>query len=224
MDLEEKRKYNNSSQCQVGCASDLIWTIPLDHKLRETILAPMDVLACKAGLSRIDLSVIHVPKEDKIYPLEMCGDRFGYNAIYTLLETLNVPVGEFLMDWMDGRYKQDMSEELFSGDFGASVRVMNDNCAPDVPIDFPKEDKDHYWMWDFYKKSGKLLTVGGSAGESPGIITGSGGNPEGAFAQVREYYRRFHMSTAWLNDYFQSDDDSGAVLYRYHAMKQVNLL
>jgi hypothetical protein len=165
-----------------------------------------------------------VPKEDKIYSLEMCGDRFGYNQIYTLLETLTIPVGEFFIDWMDGRYKRDMCEELFSGDYGASVRVMNDNCTPDVPIDFPKEDKAHYWWWDVYRKNGKLLTVGGSAGESPGIITGRGENPEGAFAEVRQYYEQMHMTTAWLNDQYQDDEDVQSVLYRYHAMKKVNLL
>jgi hypothetical protein len=154
----------------------------------------------------------------------MCGDRFGYNQIFTLLETLTIPVGEFLSDWMDGRYKKDMCEELFSGNFGASVRVMSDDSMPDVPIQFPEEDKAHYWLWDVHRKGGKLLTVGGSAGESPCIITASGENPEGAFAQVRRYYEQLHLTTAWVNAGYQDDEDVGSVLYRYHAMNKANLL
>lgn len=227
IDIEEKRKYNADSLCQTGCAFDLVWTIPVDHPLVKMVLEPVFPFALKEfgdGPFMIDLSVIHDIKENKVYPLEMCGNRFGYNQIYTLLASLNIPISQYFMDLLDGKYKKDIEEDAFTLEYGASLRIFNDECTGDVPITFPKEFKEHYWLWDCYKKGGKLLTTGTPMGEATGIITASADTPEGAFSKIREYYRQFHMTTVWARNDYQDDEEISLPLARYHTLKRQNLI
>ncbi len=225
IDIEEKRKYNYSSQCQVGCAYDLVWTLPVDHELRNLINKPLDQFAKKyIGTGRIDASVVHNVKEKKIYPLECCGDRWGFNQIYTLLELLTIDVGEWIADLMDGNYKDDIGEKLFKQEYGCSLRIFNDESTADSPMTYPDDLSKHYWLWDVYKKNGKLYTTGGLLGDSPGIITASANNPEGGFALIREYYSAFHLTTLWSRDDFQDDEDVNSPLYRFHQMKKLKLI
>jgi hypothetical protein len=225
IDIEEKRKYNSSSQVQVGCAYDLVWLLPLDHPLRIRLNKPFDKFAREwIGTGMLDISVIHNQKEDKVYPLEVCGCRFGYNQIYTLMELLTVPVSRFFMDLLDGRYTGDISSKIFAPEFGASLRIFNDESTGEAPMTFPRELKNHYWLWDVHRKNGKLITTGGKMGESPGIITAHADTPEGAYAKIREYYRKFNLTTLWARDDYQDDDELGSPLYRYHQMDKLGLL
>jgi|GEM_PF-6956384 len=225
IDLEEKRKFNNESKCQIGCAWDQVWILPVDHPLRERINKPFDQFCAKyINTGLLDVSVIHVPKEDKIYALEVCGSRFGYNQIYTLLELLTIPIGEYFASILDGKFTSDIGDKVFSNEFGTSLRVMNDECVSDSPITFPKELKKHYWIWDYAKRGGQLLTVGTSQGEALGIITASADTPEGSFAKIREYYRKLYMTSLYARDDYQDDETITLPLARYHELKKLDII
>ena len=225
IDLEQKQKYNSSSTVQVGCSNDLVWVLPLNHQLRELCNKPLDAFAkdyIHTGM--LDVSVIHDHKENKIYALEVCGVRFGYNQIFTLFELLKVPMGKFFADFLDEKYSGDVKDKIFESEYSASLRVFNDGNSADNPISFPKEEEKHYWLWDVAKVGGKLLTVGGPDGESPGIITAHADSPEGAFAKIRELYDVMHLSTLWCNDQYQDDEDVGSVLYRFHSLRKLKFI
>lgn len=225
IDLEEKRKFNNTSKQQIGCSYDLVWTLPLDHQLRERINKPFDKFAAKyIGIGMLDLSVIHVPKENKDYALEVCGVRFGYNQIYSLLNLLNIPIAEFFRSLLDGNYKGDIASKIFKPEFSASLRLLNNGAKSNSPIMYPKELRNKYWIWDNYMKGGKLYTTGGEEGEQVGIITDNADTPEGAFAKVRELYNKFYLSTLWARDDYQDDETITLPLARYHELRRLKLI
>ncbi len=222
VDLEAKRKYNEASEVQCGCSFDLLWVIPVDHPLRARANGPLDRLAAqKVGTGVLDLSFIYDRTEQKLWALESCGARIAFNAFYTMLTLLTVPVGEFLSGLLDGAYREDVGGELFEPFYGVSLRIFNDEKTPDQPIDFPEELAPFVWLWDVHEKKGKLYTTGD---ESVGVITAVGENPEGAFAKLREYYHLFHMPTKWARDDFDEEDAPTLPLARYHELKRLNLI
>ncbi len=225
IDIEAKKKYNEMSECQTGCAFGLTWPIPVDHPLRERVNAPLDNFAAKfIGTGLLDLSVIYDDKEEKMWALEMCGSRLSYNAFYATMALLNIPLGEFFANYLDGKYTSDIGQELFEDRFAASLRVFNDDKAPDQRIEIPKELRHNFWLWDCYKKGGELFTTGTDLGESLGIITATGENPEGAFAEIRKLFHKLHMSTKFARDDFDEEDSPGLVLNRFHRMQRLKLL
>ncbi|MGD9644010.1 MAG: hypothetical protein AB7V08_14930 [Elusimicrobiales bacterium] len=221
VDIEAKRKYNESSEVQVGCSFDLLWIIPTDHELATRVNGPLDKLAVKVKTGLLDLSVIYDHRAQKFWALEPCGSRFAYNAFYTMLTLLKVPVGEFLAAYMDGEFTNDIGKKLFTGEYGVSLRVFNDEKTPDQPIDFPEELSPYVWLWDAYLKNGKLYTTGD---ESVGIITAKGENPEAAFAKLREYYHKFYMPTKWARDDYDDEDVPTLPLARYHELKRLGVI
>ena len=225
IDIEEKLKYNSSSQVQVGCSYDLVWVLPLDHPLRERLNKPFDKFASeRIGTGIFDISVIHNPKEDKLYPLEVCGSRFGYNQIYTLMELLKIPVSEYLMGLLDGKFSGDVASKIFEEAYGGSLRIFNDGSVSDSPMSYPQNKREHYWLWDVYQRGGKLYTTGGALGDSPGIITAHADTPEGAYAKIRELYNAFSLPTLWARDDYQQDKEVNSPLYRFHLMKKLKLI
>ncbi len=225
VDIEAKKKYNEMGEIQTGCAFGLTWPIPVDHPLRERVNGPLDKFAAKfIGTGLYDLSVIYDHKEDKMWALEMCGSRFPYNAFYALMALSKIPLGEFFANYLDGKYTSDIGQKLFEDRFSASLRVFNDDKTPDQRIEIPKEYRHNFWLWDCYKKGGELFTTGTDLGESLGIITATGENPEGAFAEIRKMFHKLHMPTKFARDDFDEEDSQGLPLSRYHQMKRLKLI
>ncbi len=225
VDVEAKKKYNEMSEVQTGCAFGLTWPIPVDHPLRERVNAPLDKFAVKfIGTGLLDLSVIYDHKEDKMWALEMCGSRLPYNSFYALMALLNIPLGEFFANYLDGKYTADIGQELFEDRFAASLRVFNDESTAGQRITIPDDYRHHFYLWDCHRKGKDLLTTGGTLGESLGIITAKGDNPEGAFANIREYFFKLNVATKWARSDFQEDDEPTLPLNRYHMMKRLELI
>ena len=88
----------------------------------------------------------------------------------------------------------------------------------------PEELKNNFWIWDAHKDGDDLLTTGGECGDSLGIITATGENPEGALAKLRDYYFKLFMPTKWARDRFDEDDDKNLPLARYHEMRRLDLI
>jgi hypothetical protein len=218
VDLEAKKKYNEMSEVQTGCSFQITVPISISHPLRQYTLGLMDKLARKIRFGFLDISVIYVPQEDKFYALEQCGNRPAYNSFYTILALCKISVGELLSAYMDGEFPDGAFDTQQTG---VSQRVFNDDKTPDQRIDFPVELRKNVWLWDVYEKDGDLYTTGD---EAVGILTAVGENPESAFAKVREYFHKFHMPTKWARDDFDEEDEPGLPLYRYHALKKLNLL
>lgn len=222
VDIEAKKKYNEMSEVQTGCAFDLLWVTPLEGKLRMLANGPFDRWAGENIWTGIlDLSFIYQPTENKLYALEVCGSRPAYDALYTMLELLSVPVGDFFAGFLDGKFKGDAGGKLFRREYAVSLRLFNDESQPDQPVDFRKEDAPHVWLWDVYAKGRRLYTTGD---DSIGIITASGENPESALAKLRELFFKVHCPTKWARDDFDDEDDPNLPLARYHELKRLGLV
>ena len=220
VDLEAKKKYNEMSEVQTGCAFDLVWVVPVNSLVRRESNEPFDrFFAENFGTGVLDLSFIYDPVNKKSYALEVCGNRFGYNQIYTLLATLKMPIGEYFAKILDGEFQQEISN-LFEG-FGASLRVFNDDAQKDQIMSYPEKIKNDIWLWDGYKKEEGLLTAGN---ESVGIITARSETPEGAFAKVKEIFPQFHLATKWARADFQDQEDTNLPLARYRILKRLKLI
>lgn len=222
VDIEAKKKYNEMSEVQTGCSMNILFMLPVDHPLRERVNGALDAVAKRyfSGSCILDLSFIYEPIEDKLYALEMCGERNAYNAVFPMLNLLTVPIGEFYAKLLRGEYKGDVTEKLFQEGFAASLRVFNEDKTPDQRVLFPDEYKPHYWIWDVHKKGKELLTTGD---ESLGVITATGENPESALAKVREMFYKLHMPTKWARDDFDNDDYPTLPLSRYHELKRLGM-
>lgn len=222
VDIEAKKKYNETSEVQTGCAMGLTFMIPVDHPLRERANQPFDEFVGKYfGTGILDLSFIYEPKEDKLWALEVCGNRLAYNAFYAMIALLNVPIGEFFAKYLHGEYKSDIFGKVFSDDIAASLRIFNEDKTPDQRVEIDKDYRKNFWLWDCYKKGSELLTTGD---ESLGIVTATGENPESALAKIRESFFKLHMPTKWARDDFDDDDYPTLPLSRYHQMKRLNLI
>jgi hypothetical protein len=101
---------------------------------------------------------------------------------------------------------------------------MNDGEVKDSPIAFPKELKEHYWIWDCWSRNSELLTTGGEHGDALGIITANADTPEGAFAKIRTYYNKLYMTSLWARDDYQDDETITLPLARYHELKKLNFI
>jgi hypothetical protein len=226
IDIEEKRKYNSASEVQTGCSWDIVWPVPLDNPIRERMNAPMDKWAAKNIVTGLyDLSAIYDHKEDKYYALEVCGNRFGYNSVFTLLSLLRGDLGEFLSDYLDGKLHKDSLDSIFMQGYGTSVRIFNDEIKPDQIIDFPPEMMPNVWLWDCYEKNDQLMTVGEeSTAEATAIITAQGENPEGSFENLRKNASSFHLATKWYRSDFQDDDEQELPLSRFHQLEKLKLI
>lgn len=140
VDLEVKKKYNDLSPVQTGCAYDLVFAIPINSEIRKLTNAKMDdFMAKNLPLGRMDLSFIYNPTKKKLYALEVCGDRFGYNQIYTMLSTLQegAKIGDFLANYIDGNYVYQIK---------SAVLIINGKKY---------EGKNHYEALENAKKDGQ---------------------------------------------------------------------
>ncbi len=225
IDLEAKNKYNETSKVQTGCSFGLSWIIPIDHPLRQTLNSPLDAFAKKyIGTGLMDITVIYEPNDNRYYALEVCGSRFGYNCFYTTMDLLNISLGEFIKNYMDGNYKKDIGVELFEQEYGASLRLFNDGNSPDQRISIDEGYEKNCWLWDCRKEGDDLLTIGTETGEATGIITAHADTPEGAFAKIRTIYSKVHMATAWARDDYEDTDEINLPLSRFHAMEKLKLI
>ena len=226
IDLECKKQFNEMSEPQTGCAFSLDFTVPVDHPLRERLNKPFDEFVSQyIGTGFLDVSVIYDHYEDKMWVLECCGSRLAYNAFYGSMALCTEPIGEFFADYLSNKFTKDIGSTLFMPDrYAASLRVFNHECTPDQHINFPKEYRDSIWLWDCFLSGGKLLTVGTPTGESIGIITATGENPEAAFAEIRKLFYKIQMPTKYARDDFDEEDSPGLVLNRFHRMQRLKLL
>ena len=226
VDLEAKKLYNRRDEPQCGCSFNLLWTLPVNHSLRTKLNGPMDGFVKQhIGTGLMDISVIYDPHDDKYWVLEVCGSRFAYNAFYTLMALCNMPLGEFFIKYLSGEFKGDIGEKVFGDRFSGSMRVFNHEHSKNQHIHFAKpEYKEHYWIWDCFKRGGDLLTTGGPRGDSVGIVTGTGENPEGVMANVAKYYDALYMPTKFGRSDIELDDELTLPLARYHAMVAAKLI
>ncbi len=221
IDIEAKKKFNEMSSPQCGDSGSVIWVIPVNHPLRKNTLARLDeFMRENTPTGCIDSSFIYDPINRKNYILELCGNRFGYNAVYGLLTTLKIQIGEFFIRFLNGEFKKDIGK-LFSG-YGCTMTIFNDKKSADQYISYPKSMEKDVWLWDVTMK-GKNMVTTGLYDDTAAVLTNRSDTPEGGFANLKSMFPKFHMASKWARSDL-TKDDSTLPVGRFRWMKSLGLL
>jgi phosphoribosylamine-glycine ligase len=176
MVLEVKKKYVLDLGPLTGCAFDYVFTIPLDARaVSESVgkLFPAYREMKYTGFADANF----IAAKDGVWFFEKC-ERFGYNSHPNVLWTLSrKPVGDVFVDLIEGRFEPDFAEG-----FGASLTMSTKENAPGgKALQFPEKIARDLYLYDAFKKEGRILTAGFDAAGDVLVVTSYG----------------FTMPTAW---------------------------
>jgi hypothetical protein len=109
-----------------------------------------------------DAGVMYSPSRNAFYFTEFCSNREGYSSLFSKLSTFP-SVSEYYGRIMNKQYLFDKGVKPF----GNSIRVFNEIkdrnfkhlIMKDARI-ITDEKNPNVWLWDVYKKNGKLYTAG----------------------------------------------------------------
>jgi len=161
--MEEKRMMEGNLGPQAGCMGSAVWLGTTKSRLyKEGIGRLVSALKKVDYRGPIDLNTIVT--KDKLYGLEFTA-RFGYNAIFILLEMYKGRVNE-LMYGVAAGVKIPMN---FRANWGIGI----DLSVPPYPLDIEpdlykgilvqgvnKYNLKHIWFYDIEKKDGRYMTSG----------------------------------------------------------------
>jgi len=218
VDLELKNLFAGDLRPQVGCAADLVFTIPLDSYLRKIANAPFDAIARKLYFTGVmDADIIFEAKSGKPYFLEFCPGRFGYNAIFTLLDRYRGYVGDFFRWAIIGRPHPPVDRTLY----GASVRIFDYNhyyyLGEERPRRLSIPEHCNTWLWDVMKKDGLLYVVGSNMNIL--VITSSASTPDQALKAVKLYAREVSFDTPMWRYDIDSEEGNWSILNRLRYIR-----
>ena len=161
--MEEKRMMEGNLGPQTGCMGSAVWLGTTKSRLyKEGIGRLVSALKKVDYRGPIDLNTIVT--KDKLYGLEFTA-RFGYDAIFILLEMYKGRVNE-LMYGVAAGVKIPMN---FRANWGIGI----DLSVPPYPLDIEpdlykgilvqgvnKYNLKHIWFYDIEKKDGRYMTSG----------------------------------------------------------------
>lgn len=188
--MEEKPFLEGGRGPKAGCMGSVVWIGNENTRLYKEGVGRLVPALKKIGYrGPIDLNTIVT--KDKLYGLEFTA-RFGYDALFVLLEMYKGKIGDLLYGVATGVAK-DM---VFRSDWGLGIDV----CVPPYPLhsdpDMYKDvlvqgidesNRRHIWLYDVYKMDNKYLCAG--CGGDIGAITARGDKIDGYFP-VRDAKRR----------------------------------
>lgn len=211
IDIEAKGLGSGDTGRQTGCSLDLVFWLDVKSKAYEMFLKPMeDIMLRKNEMTVWDASILYSPSRNKFYFGEYCGNRWGYNAIFTELCTFRM-----ISDYFEKLVK---GEELFgSGQtkrFGCSIRAFNlvddekskGMKVKDALIIADRNDKN-IWLLDVKDVDGTLYNCG--MDKDLMVITGSGDTINEA---VESAYL-LEKDVSWVGKYTRPKHDFLSTVY-----------
>jgi hypothetical protein len=197
IDIENKPLGSANLSIQTGCASDLVFPLPLQEKICEIAFPPIiDEIAKKhKGLFFWDASLLISKRGGKIYFGEFCSNRPGYNALYTELGQLPT-VSHFFESLMNWR------SPFTLGTVGTSTTIFNLAQNPEDndilaggTIDYKPEFEKQIWLNDSTKKGNRMVAAGYDT--KIGAVTGGGKSIEEAVNKMYEAIKGFSFVGAY---------------------------
>ena len=171
--MEEKTLMEGGIGPRTGCMGDVVWIGTRDSKLyHEGIGKMVPVLKKLKYRGPLDLNTI--VGKDKLWGLEFSA-RFGYNAIFSLLELYNGRVNDLLYGVASGVLKTLSFKEGWGVSVSVCVEPYPLSIEPKLPKDIlvqgvSRQNSKHIWFYDVYKKGDRYLCAGN--GGNIGTITG----------------------------------------------------
>lgn len=163
IDLEVKPIGCGNVGFQTGCAADFMFVPDREFQqwLFENFFEPLRYYWDKPNKMTIwDVGIMYSPSKNKFYFSEFCSNRPGYNFEFTKLTTFS-SVTEYFEKirnkqqlWEDDKPKA-VSTRIFN-----LLRDPKTNMVMDDLTILTEYDHPFVWLWDVYKKEGKLKTCG----------------------------------------------------------------
>jgi len=204
--IERKRFMEGNKGPNTGCMGNIVWTCEEDKLVKYALLPLTSFLKRQNYIGPLDVNCIVTPQE--AYFLEFTA-RFGYDAIYALLELLKGSLFDLLFGCATGT-----SLPSFKPYYGIGVRL---SLAPyplgEVEdfkpfkglrvVEIPEEAKKHVWLHDVMLKDNEVVLSG--TGGAFACVTAWGEN-------IRECRRRVYrtISNISLTNDIQYREDIGA--------------
>ncbi len=217
--LECKKKYVLDLGPLMGCALDFAFVVPLDCRAVQDSVGKLFPAYAEMKFTGLgDANVI--ADKDGVWFLEKC-ERLGYNAHPNLLFNLSRrPLGEVFASLHDGSFSPDFAEG-----FGASVTMSTKENAPGgMAILIPERDARDVYLFDAYRRGGRLVTAGYDEEGDVLVVTGHGYTIPTAWeavakraAEIRFPYRHYRSDGDGTN--FPSSP-----IRRYEALKAMGYI
>lgn len=189
--MEEKTLMEGGKGPKAGCMGSVVWMGSQKDKLfREGIGRLVPLLRKVKYRGPIDLNTI--VDEKQLWGLEFTA-RFGYDAIFILLEMYKGKINDLLYGIASGvqremKFKSNLGLGMSMGIPPFPLVGVEPDLYKDVPIQgFNAHNLKHIWIYDVYKKKEKYLASGN--GGNIGTVTARGDDIAG-WSPIRDAKRR----------------------------------
>jgi phosphoribosylamine-glycine ligase len=147
--IENKRFLNDNLGPNTGCQTSVVWGYREKEPriYQKTIKKILGFIESTNYTGPLDINCIIGRYDQKAYGLEFC-PRIGYNAIFAMIQCLQISLGKFLSDLVN----EELKEMPWKSGFGGAVRIT----IPPYPFD----DTDEKLKKDIYasQTGGKLIS------------------------------------------------------------------
>jgi len=218
IDLENKAMGSGNCSVKVGCAENLIISIPDDAPILSSAFSEAsDKLASKHdGLYFIDANTIL--KDGELYFLEFC-TRWGFDSTQTECEMAG-SVSNYFESIANGH-------NPFVKKYGVGIRGLNMNygedekLVPNLQMRWSDDNEEHIFPFDMSKddKTGKMVN-NGYDWELLSVFTGSSNDCEYAIIKAYEVANDFSFNEMYIRSYndFICREYDGNILTRLEAI------
>ena len=221
IDIEAKGLGSGDTGRQTGCSLDLVFWLDIQHQVYEKFLKPMEkYFMRKNELCVWDASILYSPSRNKFYFGEYCGNRWGYNAIFTELCTFRAA-----SDYFEKLVKGELlyGEKGQTKQFGASIRAFNltddkkfkGMQTKDSLILTNRNDKN-VWLIDVKDVDGTLYNCG--LDKDLMVITGSGDTINEAVESAYSLEKK----VSWVGKYTRPIHDYLSTVYQTSIINRFN--
>jgi len=186
--MEEKALMEGGVGPKAGCMGDVVWNGDTSNKLYKQGVGKLEASLRKIKY-RGPLDLNTIVSKDKLYGLEFTS-RFGYNAIFSLLELYKGRINDLLYGVATGVIKTMPMRDGWGCSITIALPPYPHDIEPDMSKNIPvlgvnKQNEKHIWFYDVYKNNGNLCASGN--GGSIGAITSRGDT-------IREVRRRVYRT------------------------------
>jgi len=188
--MEEKALLEGGRGPKAGCMGSVVWIGSTNSRLYKEGIGRIVPALKKIGYrGPIDLNAIVT--NDKLYGLEFTA-RFGYDALFVLLEMLKSKVGDLLYGIATGVTRELPIRASWGVGIDISVPPYPLPCEPELYKDvliqgIGKDNERHIWLYDVQKGGSRYLAAG--CGGDIGAITARGDEVDG-YSPIRDAKRR----------------------------------
>lgn len=220
VDIENKAFGSGNVGPKVGCAIDMVVSIPEDAIVVSKVFSDaMDKLAAKhTGMFYADCNTIL--KDGELYFLEFCSNRMGYDSIQTECEMAG-SVSHYFESISNG-------EDPYISKYGVSIRGLNMNkdiegcLIKNIPMRWNDEYQNNIWPYDMHKdeETGRMVN-GGYDWELLSVFTGASDDVDFSVIKAYETLENFsfdEMYTRSMGD-FTDRSYQGNILDRLEGIQ-----